>query len=269
MTHHTAIVPLPPAELDAMIAAFDEKWKMGGIHAYRALEQRHAAGILLQDIKKRLGHGRWLPFLEERGIPERTARTTMALAEWGWHRIEALKSAPGADLNSANAVLQQLKDQDDPRRVEKRRKKEAAAEDARRDAQLSAGNEAFRSDPSVFDKMRNLNGGPMSAKPPGPEPLWRPSEQPAAPKPAAETWDLAGGVDEAVMVRINMDVHRRATRKAKNAGRELEDVIRDVCRDAVNTALNEWTRGGVSPEDALAGQRADLLVAAGMSRNGV
>ena len=40
---------------------------------------------------------------------------------------------------------------------------------------------------------------------PDPEPPERPTEQTAGP------WDLSGGVDEAVMVRINPDVHRRAT----------------------------------------------------------
>ena len=45
-------------------------------------------------------------------------------------------------------------------------------------------------------------------------------------------------------------------------------MIRDVCRDAVNAALDEWTRVGVSRGDTLAGQRADLLAAAGIEANG-
>lgn len=58
----------------------DVNGQQGELLRRQDAEQRLANGRLLIAIKKTIGHGGWLSFLEKQGIADRTAREWMALA---------------------------------------------------------------------------------------------------------------------------------------------------------------------------------------------
>jgi hypothetical protein len=67
------------------------------------LEHALAAGNLLLLAKKKLVHGRWLPWLKENvAFSERAAQSYMRIAD-RWDELTA-KSAPGADLTYKQAL---------------------------------------------------------------------------------------------------------------------------------------------------------------------
>ena len=56
-------------------------------HLRAAVEHARRAGLLLMEAKEALPHGSWGPWLEQAGIPDRTAQLYMAIAS-GWADIE-------------------------------------------------------------------------------------------------------------------------------------------------------------------------------------
>ena len=82
-----------------------EELKREAVSAYRETHQlardtvasAWETGKLLTEIKSRLNHGEWLPWLESAGIPQRTAND--------WMRISQISSA--ANLTSIRAALKE------------------------------------------------------------------------------------------------------------------------------------------------------------------
>jgi hypothetical protein len=77
------------------------------------VEHAMLAGELLIEAKAQLGHGRWLPWLADRGIVERTAQLYMRLAR----NKETIKSATVADLTVRGAIMM-LAPQASPEEIE-------------------------------------------------------------------------------------------------------------------------------------------------------
>lgn len=72
----------------------------GGVTIARGLAHSILCGKALSELKQRLGHGKWLPFIKEHlepaGMPERTCRYHMQV--WDAAKRKAIKSANAADL---------------------------------------------------------------------------------------------------------------------------------------------------------------------------
>ena len=83
-------------------SAFRERWQASNALARRTVEEAHAAGTMLVEIKARLPHGEWLPWLEAEGIQDRTARRMMQIA--------SLKSDKLSDLFTFDAALKSISD---------------------------------------------------------------------------------------------------------------------------------------------------------------
>lgn len=77
--------------------------------AKNVVEKAIAAGTLLKEAKDKVGHGKWLLWLEENcELSERTAENYIKIAN-NRHKLDALKSAANANLTLARA-LQAIKD---------------------------------------------------------------------------------------------------------------------------------------------------------------
>ena len=60
-----------------------EAFRLGHAKTIEAAEHYLQCGAILSEAKAEIGHGRWLPFLDRAGIPERTARRMMRLFRSG------------------------------------------------------------------------------------------------------------------------------------------------------------------------------------------
>jgi len=102
MTEVTELKPGDPlADLATRIKAHHAAVKDA---ARNVVEKAIAAGTLLKEAKDKVGHGKWLPWLEANcELSERTAENYMRLAN-NRHKLDALKSAANANLTLARAL---------------------------------------------------------------------------------------------------------------------------------------------------------------------
>ncbi len=62
-------------------------------HLHAAVDHARRAGLLLMEAKQALPHGSWGPWLEQAGVPDRTAQLYMAIAS-RWAEIETHAGDP-------------------------------------------------------------------------------------------------------------------------------------------------------------------------------
>ena len=71
---------VPQPSLNDLKAQFHEVWSVTQSLARRSVEGAHKAGSLLTEIKAKLKHGEWLPWLDAEGVSHRQASKLMKLA---------------------------------------------------------------------------------------------------------------------------------------------------------------------------------------------
>jgi hypothetical protein len=88
------------AQLEALLPQIQARHEMVERHLAGTLECAQEAGEALLEAKKLTGHGGWLPYLKECGIPARTASDYMRIAK-NWTKA---KSATLPDLSYRGAI---------------------------------------------------------------------------------------------------------------------------------------------------------------------
>ena len=78
-------------------SAFSERWRTANTLARRTVEESHAAGSILVQIKARLEHGEWLPWLEKEGVTKDTSARLI--------RLSTLDISQLAKFDSVRAAL--------------------------------------------------------------------------------------------------------------------------------------------------------------------
>ena len=130
----------PLAELATKIKAHHAAVKDA---ARNVVEKAIAAGTLLKEAKDKVGHGKFLPWLEKNcELSERTAENYMKIAN-NQHKLDALKSATNANLTLARA-LRAIKD------------------DPGKEGELGSMGKYKRAQATLIDKLRQLPAEDMA-----------------------------------------------------------------------------------------------------------
>jgi hypothetical protein len=143
-TPTTDLAKTAKAQLEELLPQIQGKHEMVEHRLADTLEYAQQAGELLLEAKKLAGHGGWLPYLKECGIPDRTASGYMRIAkQWG-----KVKSATLPDLSYRGAIAYlAAEEKEEKERIKRLRAQEKAdavedAEDDPFDGNLAAERDA-------------------------------------------------------------------------------------------------------------------------------
>ena len=96
MASDSAVPTQLTLSLPELQAAFRERWQASNALARRTVEEAHAAGTMLVEIKARMPHGEWLPWLEAEGVLPATAGRMMKLSRVEIDQIDQFGSVDSA-----------------------------------------------------------------------------------------------------------------------------------------------------------------------------
>jgi hypothetical protein len=78
------------ARVERLVVEFEAAYSRFRTSYRRTLEDARRAGQLLLKIKKAVGHGHWLEWLDEHGFVKRTAAEDLMFVAQEWERVERL-----------------------------------------------------------------------------------------------------------------------------------------------------------------------------------
>jgi len=206
-------------QLEALLPRIQGACEMVEHRLADALEYARDAGEMLAEAKKLAGHGGWLPYLKECGIPERTASDYMRIFK-NW---KTLRSATLPDFTHRKAIAYLRQEEKEEKERLDRWKAQQEADDAVEETEETEEQKQTAAYQRAMYERQETEQAEWDAKAPEREARRKTEEAKAAAR-----LDMAQELIVAGRDALAKKYHRDKPGGSKEAFQELEDIKKEL-----------------------------------------